>query len=144
MRTAILFVALAACGSDPQPAVKMDAAPKMDGKPIDSKPIDASIDAPPDGPTAIVRVACPTTPDLVVTTGGAPTKYIYTPNNQTIQQGQIVEFTMPLSHDVFPDTGTDPGIHVKFGEDGCRQFMAKGTFPFHCSVHLFAGSITVN
>ena len=136
---------LAACGSDSSSPQKMDAPRMQDGKPVDGKTfLDAAIDAPPDAPTNVVTVACPTTPKVTITTTNTVPS-AYSPATATILQGDIVKFVMPAIHDVSPDaTGSDPGIHVPFGATMCKQFMTKGTFGFHCSLHLFKGSITVN
>lgn len=145
MRNVLLVIAIAACGSDSS-TKKMDAAVHNDSKLVDAKPIDAGIDAPPDAPSGIVRVTCPSGAHLTVTidTTSITPKYVFTPNTQSINQNDIVEFVTTATHDVFPDTGVDPGIHVPFSQDACRQFTAKGTFGFHCSIHQFTGSLTVN
>ena len=143
----LLACLLVACGSDSSPQ-KMDApnAP-MDGKTVDAKTfLDAAIDAPPDATTNIVTVTCPATPAVTIgTTASIPYSYTFNPQGGTIAQGDIVKFVMPAIHDVTPNTtGSDPGIHVPFGATMCKQFMTKGTFGFHCSLHGFMGAITVN
>jgi plastocyanin len=142
---------VAACGGDDGGKAHSDAPKSIDGKAIDAKPIDAHladahlvdahlIDAP---QATVVAVTCPTTPDATVTTSG----FAYMAAQTTISVNQIIKFTMPpgTNHDVSPDaTGSDPGLHVDFNAIACLQFTHTGTFGFHCSIHGFTGSITVN
>lgn len=111
-----------------------------------------SPDAPPGGDAAastIVPVSCTgITPAATVTINSGGNGYM--PDPVTISQGQVVLFMTTSIHDVFPghsppdSTITDSGIHVDFNMTGCRQFTATGSYGFHCSIHLFNGTITVN
>lgn len=132
-------LALGSCSKDNPKAV--DAPAAHDAKLIDAKPlVDAGPDAPPDAITAVETVACPTTPDAVVTISS-----VYVPMVTTITAGQIVKFTTPSFHDVTPNAGQDPGIHVGFSQAAeCKKYTVAGTYSFHCSVHGFMGSVVVN
>lgn len=118
-----LFVTLAACGTS---AKSPDAA--------------ATHDSPaPDAQTSVQTVTCPATPDATVTI-----TTVYVPMVTTITAGQIVQFVTQASHDVTPDTGQDPGVHVPFSKTECKKYTTAGTFSFHCSIHGFMGSVVVN
>lgn len=120
-----LFVALAlvGCGSDSKATV--DAPPAVDAR-----------------PSTVVTVACPATPAATVTT--SDTTDAYSPMQTTITQGQIVQFMTSVTHNVEPDADGDPGVKVGFNTTGCLMFTETGTFGFHCSIHLFKGSVVVN
>ena len=97
----------------------------------------------------MVAVSCTgITPAVTVTP--ATTGDSYSPDTATIMQGQVVMFMTTTTHDVFPghhvpdSTITDPGIHVDFSMTGCRMFTQTGSYGFHCSMHGFDGTITVN
>jgi plastocyanin len=108
------FALAAACGSDS--ATKKDA---------------------PAGST-VQAVTCPGTPDATITvaTSGAA----YMPTSAAIAPNGIVRFVLPAAHDV---TSTTPGLDVRFGQTACLQFADAGTYSFHCSVHGFQGTVTV-
>jgi plastocyanin len=78
------------------------------------------------------------TPAATVTTNATGTAYM--PAATTITQGQVVEFQMPMLHNV---TSATPGLAVDFGHTVCLMFTAPTTYSFKCSVHLFTGTITV-
>ena len=118
----------------------------------DAKVADAKVfmDArPPDAPQHVLVVSpCPANPDATVTaTSTLP--YSYVQQTTTISVNQIVQFTMPAIHDVVPghapaDTSiADPGMLVNFGATTCLKFTVAGTYGFHCSPHLFNGTIIV-
>jgi plastocyanin len=124
------LVLCAACGSDSKKSP--DAAAQIDAV-----------------PSTIVPVSCTgITPAATVTINSTGDGYM--PATTMINQGQIVLFMTTSIHDVFPghatvdSTITDSGIHVDFSMTGCRQFTATGSYGFHCSIHLFNGTITVN
>lgn len=124
----VLALALAACGSDN--GTKAPDAPSGDSQ----------------GASTVVTVSCTgITPALTVTAmDGA-----YMPSTGTITQGQIVLFNTTSTHDVTPghnptdSTIADPGIHVDFNKTECRMFTQTGDYGFHCSLHFFNGTITV-
>lgn len=120
-----LLIPLAACGgSGSTPA---DAAPPADA-----------------GPPTVIEVTCPATVPITVTADDNQiAKFTFTPGNSPIPVGGIVKFMMGLQHDVVPDMGGDPGLMVDFMQTKCLQFTKAGTFGFHCMVHTFRGSITV-
>jgi plastocyanin len=141
MRVAVLLL-VAACGND---AAKVDApvpkdAPKVDAPKPDAKIfLDAAIDAPP--PT-VLAVDCAT---AVVSANVTTGNMVYAPEATTIQVGQIVKFTMPSEHDVFPSGAMiDSGLKVDFGATACLKFTAPGTFGFMCLAHGFTGTVTAN
>jgi plastocyanin len=131
LRTIQLAAALAlvACGGDSNNS-KVDAS-------------GAQHDAP---HTTIVSMSC-----VGITPAGTVTipSGAYSPTNTTINQGQVVLFMTTTEHDVSPghtlaDSAiTDPGLHVGFNQTGCLMFTQTGDFGFHCSNHLFNGTITV-
>ena len=123
-----LFVTLAACGTS---AKSPDAAPMHDS----SGGADAL--------TGVQTVACPTTPDATVTASD-PGTFAYSMASTSITVGQVVKFVMASDHNVVPDTGGDPGVHVDFAGSVCKKFTVAGTFKFHCSLHLFEGMVVVN
>ena len=134
MKALAIVACLAGCGGDKQLA---DAA-VHDSPVVDTAP---PIDAPP--PT-VFTVTCPSNPAQLITATALP-PYQYQPTSSTIRLNDIVEFMMPLNHDVVPNaTMSDSGLNVLFGETKCLQFTKTGTFGFHCSPHGFVGSITVN
>ena len=121
-------LALAACGSD-------NGTKAPDGPTADSAPAGT-----------VVAVSCAgITPAMTVTaTDGG-----YMPATATIMQGQVVLFNTTATHDVTPGhvppdtTISDPGIHVDFNKTECRMFTQTGDYGFHCSIHMFDGTITV-
>jgi plastocyanin len=117
---------LAACGDD-------------GGGAPDAKQADAA------GAT-VVMVTCPATPAATVVTTDA--SFVYNPAATTINQGQVVKFTMSATHNVAPFNGagamTDPGLTVNFNQEKCLMFTKTGTFKFLCTPHGFTGTVTVN
>jgi plastocyanin len=99
----------------------------------DTKP---SGDSP--GAATVQQVTCPGTPAAQITVAASGAAYM--PTSASITQGQVVRFVMPAAHDV---TSTTPGLDVRFGATNCLMFTAPGTFNFHCSVHGFMGTVTV-
>ena len=124
----LLFLVLAACGENGGPLKPDAAAPGIDA------------------PTAtVMKVTCPALVAATVTTTDA--SFSYSPMATTITVGSVVKFNTSSSHDVKPNpiaAKTDPGLDVGFNEMSCLKFTATGTFGFVCSLHSFAGTITVN
>ncbi len=102
----------------------------------------AAIDAPPQVST-LVDVDCTSiAPTATITTNDATMTYAGSP--ATINMGQVVQFTTSANHDVTPNTtGSDPKLSVDFSTTKCKMFTSTGTYGFHCSVHGFTGSVTV-
>lgn len=133
LRLSLAALALcAACGSDN--SSKTVDAPQL---PKDTEAADP-----------VVTVSCTgITPAATVTINSAGNGYM--PDTTTISQGQVVMFMTTSIHDVSPghhiadSTITDPGIHVDFNMTGCRMFTQSGSYGFHCSIHNFDGTITV-
>lgn len=120
---AVLSIGLLACGDDGGTTPQVDA-------PVTTATVEA--------------VTCPATPDAAVTTNAGGTAF--EPATTTISVGQVIEFTMPSTHNVVPNAAggtTDPGLTVNFNETKCLKFTAAGTFHFKCNPHGFAGSVTV-
>ena len=113
-RLAMGALLLAACGSDSKPAA--------------DSPQNATV----------LKVTCPGTPAAEITVASSGAAYM--PPSASITQGQVIRFVLPSAHDV---TSTTPGLDVRFGQTQCLQFTAAGTFNFHCSVHGFMGTVTV-
>jgi plastocyanin len=97
---------------------------------------------------AVVTVSCTgITPAATVTINA--TGDGYQPATTNITQGQVVLFMTNAFHNVTPGHSppdsavADPGIAVDFNKQECRMFTAPGNFGFHCSVHLFNGTISV-
>jgi len=114
------LAALAACGKD---------AATSDASTADARP------------ATVFAVACPAMPAATVITSDSADSY--SPKDTTIGVGQIVEFHTSQTHNVVPDPGGDPGLVVDFHTIGCLMFTQTGTFGFHCEIHLFRGSVTV-
>jgi len=114
VRLAMAALLLAACGSDSKP----------------------SGDSP--GTATVQKVTCPATPNAEVTVAASGAAYM--PSATSITQGQVVRFTLPSAHDV---TSTTAGLDVRFGQTSCLMFTSPGTYQFHCSVHGFQGTVTV-
>jgi plastocyanin len=127
MRTLVLACLLVGCGGD-------DGGTMQDGSLIDGPPRDAAIDAPPDAPTAVRRMPCPTTPAATVTTA----TFAWTPASVSIKTNQIVKFAPESIHRVVPHASkpTDSGMNSgAVGEVRCLQFTATGTFNYQCGPH---------
>ena len=129
------LVALAVCAACSSSSSKNPDAPpmKMDGS---------------GGSSAVQTVSCAgITPAATVTAMDGVLMYM--PATTTISQGQVVLFMTTATHDVSPghhvadSTISDPGIHVDFNMTGCRMFTQAGDYGFHCSIHNFDGTITV-
>jgi plastocyanin len=125
VRTSLaLLITLAACSDSSSSTV--DAAP-----PIDASP-----------PTAMM-VTCPATPAASISTSDT-NDLSFMPSSVSITVGQIVKFTMSLTHSVEADTTmSDPGLAVAKGATKCLMFTKAGTFGFHCNPHGFRGSVIV-
>lgn len=114
--------ALAACSNSKTPA-KTDAPAATDAMTASS----------------VVTVSCSTvTPAATITTSGLA----YSPASATITQGQVVQFVMIQNSD-HNVVSTTPNLSDDFNMTDCKMFTQPGTFQFHCSVHGFMGSITV-
>ena len=126
-RFALAAVLLAACGGDDGGGALADA-PRSDTGGSANK---------------VMAVTCPTTADAMVTisAGGMA----YSPAAQNVPKNAVVKFVMTATHNTAPNpqTTTDPGLTVGFGETKCLKFTETGTFGFYCSAHGFAGTITV-
>jgi plastocyanin len=111
----------------------------------DSKPLDASGQAPAEAAMSSVRtVTCPPGQMPTVTTSGNGNGATYVPTSTTISVGGIVEFIMPAVHNVAPNTtSSDPGLEVDYGATVCLSFMKAGTYNFHCQAHGFTGAVLV-
>ena len=134
LRLGLVALAVCAACSSSSNTKNPDAPPmKMDGS---------------GGSSAVQTVSCTgITPAMTVTaTDGV---MMYMPATATISQGQVVMFMTSSGHDVSPghyvpdSTISDPGIHVDFNMTGCRMFTQTGNYGFHCSIHHFDGTITV-
>lgn len=130
MRTRLIACLVVGCGGGSSPPVK-------DATAIDGPPRDAAIDAPPDAPTAVRRVACPQTADATVTTETSG-PYAFVPPDLTISVGDIVMFSPRSLHNVVPHDSlpSDPGLNSgATGEVRCLQFTVAGEFNYQCSPH---------
>jgi plastocyanin len=129
MRLAALVLTLAACGGG---GTTVDAPPIIDTAPL--------IDAPP--PT-VFKVICPATPDATIaTTAGVP--FAYMPTTAMIPLNGVVQFVMTPIHDAEANTMmSDTGLRAPYNATTCLMFTKQGTFGFHCGMHLFQGTITV-
>ena len=131
-----LLIPLAAygCSSSTGTTVTPDAAPRIDAGP-----------RPDAAPATVMKVACPSAPDAMVTSSNINNSS-YTPRMTTINVGQVVQFVMSSAHNVAPSLAgmTDSGLVVDFGETACLMFTKAGTFDFYCTVHEFTGTVVVN
>jgi len=129
-RFAILFpMLLVGCGDDGGTGTPVDSGgSNMDG-----------------GSAAkVVAVTCPATPAATVMTTNTTTAFM--PMNTTISTGGVVKFVMSTMHNVEPNPiapMSDPATRVNFGETKCLRFDQAGAYGIYCSVHSFAGTITV-
>jgi plastocyanin len=135
-RLLALLIPLAAygCSSSTGTTGTPDAAPRIDAGP-----------RPDAAPATVMKVACPSTPDAMVTSSNLNSSS-YTPRMTTINVGQIVQFVMASAHNVAPSLAgmTDSGLVVDFGETACLMFTKAGTFDFYCTVHDFTGTVVVH
>src|ERR1700690_366627 len=102
----------------------------------------AAIDTPAQQSTLVVVDCGSVTPTATIMTNDATMSYAGSP--ATINMGQVVKFTTSANHNVTPNTSaSDPKLSVDFATTKCMMFTSTGTFGFHCSVHGFTGSVTV-
>ena len=96
-------------------------------------------------PPSVRTVTCPPGTVPTVTTTGPAESAMYMPISVAISRGGVVKFTMPPEHNVAPNPirPSDPGLTVGFGATACLEFDKAGTFSFICTVHSFAGMVTV-
>jgi plastocyanin len=159
MRTPLPFLALvllAACGDDGGDGHDHDAAATHDASAIDALVPDADPTAPdapaaPDAaPSAVVEVSC-SGATIAVTVTAPSFAYVFTPDDgapadqYTIAVDDIVQFTMPGSHDATsgPPNAPDGQFATGFGQTKCFQFTATGSYPFHCTPHDFDATLIV-
>jgi plastocyanin len=91
-----------------------------------------------------MKVTCPAL--IAATVATSDGSFSYAPMATTITVGSVVKFNTSSSHDVKLNpiaSKTDPGPNVGFNEMACLKFTAN-TFGFVCSLHSFAGTVTVN
>ena len=76
----------------------------------------------------------------------AATNYVFTPATQSVQVGDIVQWTFSGTHDV--TSGSSCTADQKFasgtkntGDTYSFTFTTKGTFPYFCSFHCSAGMV---
>ena len=109
----------------------------------DGPPRDAAIDAPPDAPTAVRRVACPATPKATITTAS----FMWSPMSVSVNVGDIVKVMPESVHRMIPhptkptDSGMSSGTT---GEVRCLQFTTAGEFNYVCAPHPQAMQGVVN
>lgn len=124
LRSVFCVFALTACGgSDP---AMVDAAPADDA-----------------APATVMSAACANPAAMVESTGG----FRFAPQGVTINVGQQVQFTNPISHSVVPATSgnTDSGLRAPANATTCLVFTAPGVFNYKCSPHSsMTGTVTVN
>lgn len=122
----ICLFALAACGDD-----------GGSGTPDAPKQIDAQ-------GSRVMEVTCPATPAATFTTQASS----FSPATASVMQGQVVKFVSTTTdHPIGPvpaDPTSDPGLVVPGTQTKCFMFLAKGSFKFRCTVHNYAGTLTVN
>ena len=126
----LLACLLAGCGGDDGGSVK-------DASGVDGLPRDAAIDAPPDAPTAVRRVACPPTADATITTTTTG-QYAWVPDDLTMRVGEVVRIDPGSLHRASPHLvkPTDDGLTSGApGEIRCLLFTQVGTYNFQCGVH---------
>lgn len=93
---------------------------------------------PVDAPAAsVVRVDCAGA--TIAATVAAP-GFAFEPQATMISAGQVVQFTMPVSHNAVSDEGM---FTAGFNASTCFRFDAARTYPFHCEPHGFTGTIVV-
>jgi len=131
------LIAAGACTSslatplDARPPPTIDA-PAIDAPAIDAPPVDGG---PAGGVATEVDCITAATPALV-----SASVVKYNPVDTTIHRGGVVKFTMPAGEDV---ASTVAGLVVPFNTIKCLTFGTPGTYTFHCTPHLFEGTIKV-
>lgn len=129
-------------GGDTTPIDSAAVDTAIDSPATDGPVVDAPIDGPPpiDAPSSVQVIPdCTGIANPAVTVSAATGAY--SPQNPTLQAGQVLRFEpgSPI-HDMDADNGefgTTPG------QITCLRFTAAGSFPVHCSIHFFSGTITV-
>ena len=136
MRACLLACLLVGCGGD-------DGGNVKDASSVDGLPRDAAIDAPPDAPTAVRRVACPPTPKATVTTAS----FMWSPASVMVIRNDIVRFMPESIHRMVPHATKTTDFGMSSGATGemrCLQFTEVGTFNYQCAPHpAMEGAITV-
>jgi plastocyanin len=139
---ALPFALLACGGDDDDGGVPIDAA-TVDSPAGDALPVDATFDTLPplDAPSSVQVIPnCTGIANPAVTVSAATGAYV--PQNPTLQVNQVLRFEPGSTiHDMAADGGE---FETDLGEIACLRFTAAGTFPVHCTVHGFTGTITVN
>jgi plastocyanin len=72
--------------------------------------------------------------------------FAYVPNPATVSAGGVVTWsnTDTTTHDMVSDTGLFDSGRIASGQQFNFTFPAKGTFPYHCSLHPgMVGTVTV-
>ncbi len=126
MRSLLIACLVVGCGGG--------SSPVDDASTIDGLPRDAAIDALPDAPTLVRRVACPSNPAEMVTTAS----FMFTPATVNVVVGAIVQFAPESIHRVVPHATkpTDSGMYSgATGEARCLEFTTIGAFHYQCGPH---------
>ena len=77
------------------------------------------------------------TPTVTINAGSGA----YVPSTPTVAVNDVIRFIPGSSvHDI---TGENNAFQTPLGQEACLRFTAAGSFPIHCSVHFFTGTITV-
>lgn len=148
LRLALCTLTLtAACGNDehtPVDAPVQIDAPIIDAAPTDADPdavaVDAGLDA---ASTVVILPQCPGNPDLTISAATGA----YVPMTAQIDVNDVVRFEPgAANHDMVSGTAGAPDgqFSTPLGQITCLRFTAAGTFPFHCGIHGFGGTLTVN
>lgn len=97
-------------------------------------------DAPPVTPSFAVVDPCPGAEAATFTTLATA----FSQPSATITMGQVVKFVSTATHPVGAIAPTDATLAVSEGQTKCFRFTMPGTFRFKCTVHGYAGMLTVN
>ena len=98
------------------------------------------IDAPMQQATIAVVDPCPGGEAATITTLATA----FSQPTTTITQGQVVKITTTATHPVGPIAPTEATLAVPENATKCFRFTAAGSYRMKCTVHGYAGTITVN
>ncbi len=130
--SAVLSLALAACGSSGSTAAPAASAPG------------ASVAA--SAPAAPASAVC-AEDDNVGTVKVSIENFAFNPSAITAKVGETISFTNAdsASHTATLDDGSCATTLIANGKTKGLKFSAAGTYPFHCSIHTtMKGTITVS
>lgn len=128
----VLIASLAGCGSG-------YSSPSPSSPSPTPSPAPAPSPSPAPSGSAAAAISIPTNARALGT--GA-----FVPNPATVAQGTVVTWsnTDSANHDIVSDTGVWDSGRLATGDNFRFTFAARGTYPYHCSIHPgMTGTIVV-